>query len=207
MRVNERGKIIWSRRVNKELIRKLYESDAAGMPDEVLLDEVGTFLLQRCQDILYLDDFRAGFFRCPRCETAFEPGPEMAGDNAMRVCPDCGFSISREGMRESFRRRQLNPGGAVYAFRTFASDWPRASLPEQKMRAIDEVIHAFHYSLKEKPDLPTRAAGVNLIEGKLRDVELFLDELSEGRMDAVSEKFRRALRRNRALWETWRNRD
>jgi hypothetical protein len=48
------------------------------------------------------------------------------------------------------------------------------------MLTIDRLIHAFHYSLRQQPDLPTRPVGVNLIAGKVTDVVLFLDELTYG---------------------------
>jgi len=57
-------------------------------------------------------------------------------------------------------------------------DFDAACTPQAKRLAIDRTTHAFHYSLYAQPDLPTRPAGVNLIEGKLTDVVQFLDELS-----------------------------
>ena len=45
------------------------------------------------------------------------------------------------------------------------------------MLAIDLVIHEFHRSLIHRTSRP---AGVNLIQGQLTDVVLFLDQLSYG---------------------------
>ncbi len=45
----------WAQRVKPELIRKLYENDAHGWPDEELLDEVGFSLYSRCKSFI---DFR-----------------------------------------------------------------------------------------------------------------------------------------------------
>jgi hypothetical protein len=200
MRVTDNGKIVWSERVEKRLLKRLYESDAEGLVDERLLDEVGYALYARCADILYLADFKRRDFRCPRCEMPDESGPQMVDAGESCVCPDCGFSISRDAMRRSFIRKQLNPGGAVPAFEKYVRDWRRASTAQQRMLAIDAVIHSFHYSLKDMPGMPTRAAGVNLIEGKLGDVVDFLDRLS------ANDDFQTELSRCRALWEGWRNR-
>ncbi len=199
MRVTDSGKIKWSERVEKRDLQRLYASDAAGFVDEHLLDEVGYALFARCADILYLSDYKRRMFRCPRCEMPDEPGPAMADQGETWACPVCGFSITQDAMRGSFHKKQLNPGGAVPAFEQFVRDWQTASTAQQKMLSIDAVIHSFHYSLKSMPGVPTRVAGVNLIEGKLGDVEAFLDALS------ANDTFQSELARCRALWANWRN--
>jgi hypothetical protein len=93
-------------------------------------------------------------------------------------CPVCDWHLTWHEYHRTFKREQLNPGGAVEAFASFVRDFDAARTPQAKMLAIDRVIHAFHYSLRAQPDLPTRPAGVNLIVGKLTDVVRFLDELS-----------------------------
>ena len=110
------------------------------------------------------------------------------------VCPACGWQITWEAYRQSYHRCQLNPGGAVPAFEAFVRDYERARTPREKMLAIDRVIHAFHYSLRDQPDLPTRPAGVNLISGRLTDVVIFLNELSG--IDSAHE-----IRENFRAWE------
>jgi hypothetical protein len=199
MHVTERGCVVWSDRVPQAMIRRLYESDAAGLTDDDLLDCVGTMLYARSADILYIHDFLKGEYRCPRCELLDGRGPEMAGEDDARTCPACGFALSKAALRESFRKKQLNPGGAVPAFERYIGDWKKASTAQQKMLAIDAVIHSFHYSLKAMPDMPTRAAGVNLIEGKLGDVVEFLDALS------ANDEFQKELQLNRALWAGWKD--
>jgi hypothetical protein len=99
------------------------------------------------------------------------------GDVAM-TCGVCGWSITWFAYHLTFQRRQLNPGGAVASFAGYVQRWEQAMIPQAKMLAIDRVIHEFHYSLREVPEQPTRAAGVNLIEGKLTEVVRFLNELS-----------------------------
>jgi hypothetical protein len=77
-------------------------------------------------------------------------------------------------------RQQLNSGGATPFFQEYLRRYPAARTPQQKMLAIDRLIHEFHYSLHQEPDLPTRSVGPNLIQGKLGDVLRFLDELTYG---------------------------
>jgi hypothetical protein len=78
----------------------------------------------------------------------------------------------------SFKRKQLNAGGATQFFEAYVKAYPAARTSAEKMLAIDRLIHEFHYSYKFCPDQPTRPAGVNLIEGNLTSVITFLDELS-----------------------------
>jgi hypothetical protein len=169
--------------VTKERIRRLYESEASGLLDEELLEEVGITLYLRCLSILEVEDVKRGQVHCPRCARA---GHEslIARDGRARdeslCCPVCGWSLAWSEYASSSKRRQLNLGGAGDAFRAYVADYAQATDPGSKMLLIDRLIHAFHYSLRAQPDLPTRAAGVNLIEGRVTDVVGFLDTLTYG---------------------------
>jgi hypothetical protein len=59
--------IRWSRRVLPAKIRRLYESDAQGMLDVELLDDVGYAIYVRCRDILEVSEARQGRVKCKRC--------------------------------------------------------------------------------------------------------------------------------------------
>jgi len=62
------------------------------------------------------------------------------------------------------------------------------------MLAIDRVIHGFHYS--HKTAMPSRPVAVNLIEGPLRKVVAFLDQLTYSDKCSPGTK---------ALYLQWRN--
>jgi GNAT superfamily N-acetyltransferase/predicted nucleotidyltransferase len=184
MKPNGRDEITWGGRVPRWKIRRLYEQDAQGLVDENLLDDVGTLLYQRCRSILHVADAKAGHVHCPRCdrqnrETLIQR-PHRHGDprDALLTCPVCCWQITWGEYALSFKRHQLNPGGAIIAFSTYIQEYPRAISPQEKMLAIDRLIHEFHFSSAGQPGLPTRPVGVNLINGKLVDVIDFLDELS-----------------------------
>jgi hypothetical protein len=169
--------------VTKSAIRRLYESDAAGVRDDELLDEVGISLLLRCRDILAIEQARHGVVTCPRCQSRGNEslirrvsGPR---DELLR-CPSCAWQMTWTEYRRTFQRRQLHSGGAGKAFRAFAAGYPQARTAAEKMLLIDRLIHEFHYSLRGEPGHPTRAACVNLIQGRLTDVVAFLDELTYG---------------------------
>lgn len=175
--------IRWAPRVSKSKVYRLYKSDAMGEPDAALLTEVGHILYARCRDILIVARAVAGEVPCPACQA-------IGQDTLIRrmshkpetvmTCPRCSWSMTWGDYRTSFQRKQLNCGGAGQAFEAFVAGWPAAASPRQGMLLVDRLIHEFHYSLKAQPHLPTRAACVNLIDGKLHDVVAFLDELHEG---------------------------
>ncbi|MBN1583526.1 MAG: hypothetical protein JXA89_22645 [Anaerolineae bacterium] len=195
-----RSEIRWTPRVSKHQVRRLYEADAQGIVDQDLLDEVGTMLFARCRDILTIKAARMGHVKCPRCarkrrETVIErahPGGDARDE--LLVCPQCGWQITWGEYRLSFKHKQLHSGGATEWFEDYVQAYPRARTAREKMLAIDRLIHAFHYSLRRQPDLPTRPACVNLIAGKVTDVVQFLDELTYGE-SAPAE-----LRKNREVW-------
>src|SRR5260370_18584882 len=59
----------WEPRVPGLRIRRLYETDARGIRDEVLLDEVAYALYSRCESILTVTEAVRGRVKCPRCGT------------------------------------------------------------------------------------------------------------------------------------------
>ena len=183
--MNDLDEIQWPPRISKEKIRRLYQSDALGLLDEELLDDVGTLLYQRCLAIFTVYEAGQGRVRCPRCdrqgrETIIPRTKQSAPEEEQITCSVCGWSVTWKEYHGSYKRRQLNLGGAADAFRDFVQGWPAARTPQAKMTAVDRLIHAFHYSLLRYPDLPTRPAGLNLINGHLEDTIQFLDELTFG---------------------------
>jgi hypothetical protein len=143
-------------------------------------------LLERCRDILKVESAQHGRVHCARCDrqgqTTLIERPPTRGDprDMLLICPICGWQITWGEYHLSFKRKQLNPGGATDTFAGFSQNFPQARTPQAKMATIDRLIHEFHYSYQSIPDLPTRPVGVNLIEGHLEDVIAFLNELTFG---------------------------
>jgi hypothetical protein len=175
--------ISWSPRVRQSLLWQLYRSEAAGSLDECLLIEVGSILYHRCLDIILIEDAVQGLVRCPQCISLGRESlilRETYDPEVLLCCPCCAWQMTWGEYHKSFQGKQLNLGGAGPAFRIFVGQWPRTSSAPEKMLLIDRLIHEFHYSLRKQPDLPTRPACVNLIEGNLTNVVAFLDRLSDG---------------------------
>ncbi len=185
---NGRSEIQWAPRVPKWKIRRLYESEAKGLLDEELLVDVGLTLLLRCQDILTIKEAKHGRVKCPRCargrqNTIIERAFRKSGGDVREevlACPQCSWQITWGEYALSFKRKQLNSGGATEAFEAYVKNYHGARTVREKMLVIDRLIHEFHYSLRQQPDLPTRPVGVNLIQGKVGDVVQFLDDLTYG---------------------------
>jgi hypothetical protein len=169
--------------VSKAKIRRLYENDANGIIDEDLIEEVASLLYLRILSILQVKEAKEGRVKCPRCaergaETVI---PRDGGREMTLVCPVCGWRMTWAEYQKTYKRKQLHHGGALPAFENYLRQYDAAKTPRERLLAIDRVIHEFHYWLvQEGMKVPTRAAAVNLIEGRLTDVVLFLDELTYG---------------------------
>jgi hypothetical protein len=173
--------IHWAPRVPKQKIRRLYESEARGLLDEALLDDVGLMLLLRCQSILQAEEARRGRVRCPGCEAVIIR-PDHRPEEELLHCGGCGWEMRWQEYAKSFRRKQLNVGGARKAFQSYVECYSRAQSPRDRMLLVDQLIHAFHVMLvvwSEDPQ-PSRPACPNLIDGKLSELVPFLDSLAYG---------------------------
>lgn len=58
--MTDSSKIHWSRRVPRHKVRRLYESDARGMLDEDLLEDVGFRIFVRCQAVVDVTEASKG---------------------------------------------------------------------------------------------------------------------------------------------------
>jgi hypothetical protein len=170
-------KISWSPKLRQAKIRQLYQNDALGAVDEILVEDVGLSLLHRCQSIWLVTERKV---ECPRCGTIFplsEPGTwKML--QGVQVCPSpgCGWETTAEQWHESWTHRELLGTAALQAIEIYLSDYPPARKTEERMVCIDQLIHSFHISLRTGK--ATRSFANNLIEGSHDQVIEFLDRLS-----------------------------
>ncbi len=178
------NKLKWPSKLQPLLLRRLYNTYAAGIPDPDLLDEIGAALWLRCEAILMV---RHREFYCPDCHQKLKFAID-ATDNDVVCCPGCGFSLRYDQYHQSWRHQDLLPGNAAACFSDFYQRYPALHTPEEQIIAIDTLIHSFH--IDAKTQLPNRAAGNNLIEGSLSQVVAFLDQLSgiQTENDAVFHK-------------------
>lgn len=173
----------WSAKIPRWKVRRLYEREAAGMLDDVLLDDVGLSLLERCRDILTATAAHQGRVRCPSCGATIERaarGRPRAGapgrrDEIVR-CDDCGWSLPWREYHRSYRKKGLVGGSAMPGIEAFADTYPSLRTPRDRFVAIDRLIHYFH---GEAVGMPIRPAARNFIGGSPAEILELLDELAQ----------------------------
>jgi predicted RNA-binding Zn-ribbon protein involved in translation (DUF1610 family) len=167
----------WAPRVALAKIRRLYQTDAAGIHNEELIDEVGFGLYARCQSILTVTEAAAGRVACPECGAIVRRAAWDDPGETLRC--DCGWETTWARYHRTWQHQELYGGGAVDACQQFVRDWPGAETPQRKMLLIDQLIHRWHWQARADRALG-RPAGVNLIEGSRAQVLALLDELTYG---------------------------
>lgn len=188
----------WARRVPQHTIRRLYTLDAKGIVDEELIDEVGYAFYARCESIRRATEASVGRVTCPRCESVVR---RKSGGKAEPVACSCGWETTWGEYFKTYQGKQLHGGAAYPAFLAFLERWPSMRSPRDKLIEIDRLVHALHVNaIEQKELLFARSAAVNLIEGKLREVNELLEELAYG--DAMTPE----LRRSREAWRDTRAR-
>jgi hypothetical protein len=187
------GKIIiqWAPRVKQCLVKHLYELDAQGIYDEELLDEVGWALYARAKS--FIDAVKAvnGRARCPSCEAIIL---HHSTPDEILHCPNCAWELPWRDYFKTIQHKQLSGAQPVIDFfQDFIRQFPKADTSRDKMFLIDQLIHGFHIYFKNAD--VTRAAAVNLIEGRYHEVVEFLNQLSYGDQSTPG---------TRETLETWR---
>jgi hypothetical protein len=165
---------------------RLYESDAAGMLDADLVDDVGWRLWERLSDVLRVN---RGDVRCPSCGTDLHV-------EAVTTC-GCGWTVTAEAYHDSKRKRDLHGNCPAYA--EFVDRFPTARTPKQRMMMIDAVVHELHLTAQGDP---SNFAARNFIEGTRPKIVALLEELANGPGSTVAagarERWEEARRRYRA---------
>ena len=188
---NQSGIPKWAPKVSKTKIQRLYAADAQGIVDEELIDEVGWALWSRCDSILTVTAAHYGRVTCPSCEAAVEHPSAAEGTDGERhspwkdedilLCMRCGWQLPWNAYHQTYQGKQLFGANAVEVFAAYHRAFPQAPAPNMKMLLIDQLIHAFHIGLAELG----RPVGANLIEGSMKEVIHFLDELTNGPSSAA----------------------
>ncbi len=170
-------KITWAPKVRQALIWQLYQNDALGAVDEVLVEDVGLSLLQRCHSIWLVTRREV---ECPRCGAIFslcEPGVwKMLPGVQTCPTPGCGWETTAQQWHESWKHRDLLGTAVMQAVETYLHDYPQAHKTKEQMVCIDQLIHTFHRNMETGK--PGRSFANNLIEGSHDQVIELLDGLS-----------------------------
>ena len=109
----------WALRVSQRHVRQLYETDARGIYDDALIDEVGYGLLARCETFITANRARAGELPCPQC------GQPVKREEVLR-CP-CEWELPWAEYFKTIQHTQLSGAEPVQKqFRDFVSAFPSA---------------------------------------------------------------------------------
>ncbi len=184
----------WAPRVPKHKIAQLYATDAKGIVDEELIDEVGYAIFARCKSILAATEAARGRAGCPKCKQIIK---HSGGKEEILQCNSCQWQGSWKAYQKSYQHKQLSAGGMEQFFKEYVDQFPKTRRPREKMILIDTLIHRYHWEMTA--DI-SRPGAVNLISGRMRDVIDFLDKLSYG------EKSTPTTKENKAAWRDKRDR-
>jgi hypothetical protein len=172
-------KVRWAKRVSPLKIRQLYESDAQGMLDRDLVDDVGYGIYVRCQESLELARACRGRVKCRDCGTIILRRLVDGQFDATEMlrCPACGWEIAPGDYHKSLlRNRPAPPYEPLCVYHSFVEQWPLARSPREKLLLVDHLIHAWH--------LHYRAVGwplgTDVVQATAKQMVTLLEELAYG---------------------------
>ena len=173
------GRIVWSGRVPRHKIWRLYESEARGLLDDELCDDVAWSIWERCSDILIATRAHMGEATCPRCRSIVRHGWRF---DEQLACA-CGWTMTWRAYMQTYRRKQLHGGGSIPWVQEFFEALPNVKTPREQMLLIDRLINRWHWDLQhpepnDKVAFPSRPTAVNVIGGTAGEILAFLDELA-----------------------------
>jgi len=167
----------------------MYTREAQGIASDELIDKVGVDLYSRCESILeFTEAVRKGRVRCKRCArlgvtTIIERKTMKPAE--MLKCQACSWQVRwRVYLREAKRSSgNLHAGHAQAAFERYVHKYPRCLDARDKIVAIDQLIHEFHWLTAKEDKAPEawKPAGANLLQGSTSQVMLLLNELTYGK--------------------------
>jgi len=176
----------WAPPIRQSKLYQLYRSNAGGVLDGELIDDVGYALLLRCRSVIAATEAHLHRrVRCPRCaRRAEETIIFRQGDrHELLRCGRCGWQLTWGEYKRTISDHRLDGKGALEQFRAFVRSFEGARSDREKLIAIDRIIHEFHRDLREWSELAgsaPRPAAQNLLEGSQLEIIAFLDRLTYG---------------------------
>jgi hypothetical protein len=183
----------WAPRVERSKIRRLYESEARGLHDAELLEDVGVALYARCESILRLTEAYRGRVECPRCHRIVQVAVEGRHHGETIIACECGWQMTWRAYKRTtrwFDKRddRLEAGNAEHVFRRYIQQYPLARTFSGRMLLVDWLLHEFHVARRSGTD--NGLVAPMIIEGTTVQVTVFLDELAGLRPEEAAEAWR-----------------
>lgn len=168
------NKFKWCKKVSRGDLHRLYQSEAKGLINEELLDEIGYTFYTRCsQSKEALPLLNEGRILCHHCGTVVK----ATGYASITYC-ECGYCYTYREYRRSFNTSNMPAHRAQPIFDAFVEKWPGCEDTAQKMLLIDWLIHECHVTLMSGEK--GRSVCVNLIEGTKKQISDLIIKLTYG---------------------------
>jgi len=174
----------WCKKVPRNHLLRLYQSDANNLLDEELLEDVGLAFYARCMQAKEAyAAMNSGNIICHHCRAvlhagAVSPGGSVFyGPNTPTQCA-CGYAYTYREYRRSCNAANMPAGQATPIFEQFMQQWPACKHAKAKMMLIDWLIHQFHVSLMSGNE--GRSVCRNLIEGTTAQIQMLIEQLAYG---------------------------
>lgn len=171
MNTYETGDFTWATRLRKNDIYRLYQSEASGLIDERLLDEVGIGLYSHCETIKQVTERL-----CPRCSEVIQGAFDSDNPDRQIACLQCQWVSKWKYYHLSYKNDRIHGGRAYRFFLAYLHEYPLRKTAKDKMLTIDRLMHYLHEDLDG--DASVTPAAMNLVEGKRKDIRAFIESLA-----------------------------
>jgi hypothetical protein len=175
----EQDKFHWAKRVSRGDLQRLYASDAQGILDEDLLDQIHYEIHARVCDMFEVREAQQyGRVNCRSCD-ALVPQPFRMGSgnkHAVLQCVQCGWQVTCEEFYQSYTGGSMLPGSVTDLFETYLARFPQAKTAAEKMLLVDWLIHQFHVH----QGVAGKPVGQNVIQGTKEQVRQLIEGLASG---------------------------
>jgi len=175
----DQDKFQWTKRVSRRDIQRLYESDARGMLDEDLLDQVHYAIYARVCDMFEVREAQqSGRVKCRHCGAPIPQPYRMGSRNKNNIlkCDKCGWQVTCGEFYDSYTGKSMLPGSVVDMFEAYLERFPKAKTPSEKMLLIDWLIHQFHIM----QGVARMSVSENVIQGTADQVRELIETLANG---------------------------
>jgi hypothetical protein len=183
------NKFHWAGKVSRRDIKRLYASEAQGLMDVDLLEQVIFTVHVRVLDMFEVREAQQhGRVKCRACGESI-PQPFWMGGvykaNPL-ICDHCGWQTTCGEYLASYSGKDLLPGSRTELFREFLQRFETACNPGEKMLLLDWLIHEFHV----QAGVSRRLVAMNIIQGSRDElVDLITSLAGSETVQSVKAKF------------------
>jgi hypothetical protein len=175
----EQDKFHWAGRVSRRNIQRLYESDARGLLDEELLEELHYAIHARIVDMFEVRDAQTfGRVHCRQCGEVIPQPFRMGARNRQELlhCEKCDWHVTCGEFFESYTGKSMLPGSVTDMFEEYLARFSKANTAQEKMLLLDWLIHQFHVM----QGIARMSVAKNVIQGTDEQVRQLIETLACG---------------------------